>query len=155
MSWDSVPESSGKIKVPVGLPLSASCPFPFIPLLSYCLGCSAWRGSSHLGTMRGEPENAISAKESRAKGRRMIGIFILGLIMLYKNKNTYILYFSFNICFWPHLWHLEVSGPGIKSPSHSCDLCYNSGKAGSLNHSAQREFPILIMSLEPPGSTQT
>ena len=110
---------------------------------------------SHLGTMRGEPENAISAKESRAKGRRMIGIFILGLIMLYKNKNTYILYFFFNFCFWPHPWHLEVSGPGIKSPSHSCDLCYNSGKAGSLNHSAQREFPILIMSLEPPGSTQT
>lgn len=51
----------------------------------------AWSPGSHLGTMRGMPENTINSKESRpGEGKRKINIFIIGLAICCINKNTYI-----------------------------------------------------------------
>ena len=52
------------------------------------------------------------------------------------------------VFFFPHLWHLEVPGPVIKSKSQLY-LCYSCGNAGSLNH-----FARLGIKLAPQQQTE-
>ena len=55
----------------------------------------------------------------------------------------FILYLFF--LFQPHPWHMEVSGPRIKSQLQLqlCNLCHSCGNAGSLTHYAIARTPIL------------
>ena len=55
----------------------------------------------------------------------------------------FILYLFF--LFQPHTWHMEVSGPRIKSQLQLqlCNLCHSCGNAGSLTHYAIARTPIL------------
>ena len=47
---------------------------------------------------------------------------------------TYFYFYFF--LFWPHLWHMEVPEPGIKSEPEMGPKCYSSSHGRSLTHCA-------------------
>lgn len=83
-------------------------------------------GLGYVGYVSSSPK----IEKSKGKDSTLYGLWFIRFPPLLAHH-----FFSFLFFFLAALWHMEILGQG-SDPSHSCDLSYSRGNAGSLIHCA-------------------